>query len=78
MLIMKRIDEIKENFIKGTYPELKDQTEEYRKTKASKYTRAIYFRERLEKPRSNNPTTAYTGFNTLVNISTGVIRNLHL
>lgn len=72
----KRIDEIKENFIKGTYPELKDQTEEYRKTKASKYTRAIYFRERLEKPRSNNPTTAYTGFNTLVNISTGVIRNL--
>jgi hypothetical protein len=72
----KKIDEIKENFIKGTYPELKDQTEEYRKTKASKYTRAIYFRERLEKPRSNNPTTAYTGFNTLVNISTGVIRNL--
>lgn len=72
----KKIDEIKENFIKGNYPELKDQTEEYRKTKASKYTRAIYFRERLEKPRSNNPTTAYTGFNTLVNISTGVIRNL--
>ncbi|WP_026804695.1 ORC-CDC6 family AAA ATPase [Aliarcobacter lanthieri] len=72
----KKIDEIKENFIQGIYPELKDKTEEERKTRASKYTRAIYFSERLKVSKANNPTIAYTGFNTLVNISTGVIRNL--
>lgn len=72
----EQIDKIKMDFIKGIYPELKNKTEEERKTRASKYIRAIYFRERIETPKANNPTIAYTGFNTLVNISTGVIRNL--
>lgn len=38
----------------------------------SKYGRALYFRER--NPKSNLP--GYSGFETLVDISTGVIRNL--
>jgi len=38
----------------------------------SKYGRAIYFREKH--PKSNKPI--YSGFETLVDISTGVIRNL--
>ena len=38
----------------------------------AKYGRAIYFRER--NPKSNLPV--YSGFETLVDISTGVIRNL--
>ncbi|OQW71219.1 MAG: hypothetical protein BVN35_16760 [Proteobacteria bacterium ST_bin11] len=37
-----------------------------------KYSRAIYFRERS--PKSNKPP--YSGFETIVNISSGVIRNL--
>ena len=37
-----------------------------------KYTRAIYFHQRS--PQSNLPT--YSGFETLVHLSTGVIRNL--
>lgn len=38
----------------------------------SKYGRAIYFRSK--DPKSNKP--AYSGFDTIVDISTGVIRNL--
>ena len=72
----KKILEIKNKFILGQFPELSDKTEEERKKIASKYVRAIYFRERSKKPKANLSTTAYTGFNTLVNISTGVIRNL--
>lgn len=71
-----KITEIRSKFILGEYPELKDKDKEERKNRASKYIRAIYFRERLETPKANYPTIAYTGFNTLVNISTGVIRNL--
>lgn len=37
-----------------------------------KYSRAIYFRERS--PKANKPP--YSGFETIVNISSGVIRNL--
>lgn len=72
----KKISEIKDKFILGQFPELSDKTNEERKKRASKYIRAIYFRERSKKPKANLSTTAYTGFNTLVNISTGVIRNL--
>lgn len=72
----EQINQIKIDFIKGVYPELEDKTEDERRTRASKYIRAIYFRQRIEEAKANNPTIAYTGFNTLVNISTGVIRNL--
>lgn len=72
----EQIEIIKNKFIRGEYPELKDKTDEERKNRASKYVRAIYFRERLTNSKANNPTIAYTGFSTLVNISTGVIRNL--
>jgi len=72
----KDIEEIRSAFIKGQYPELKDKTEEERKSRASKFDRAIYFRLRLETHKANNPTIVYTGFDSLVNISTGVIRNL--
>jgi hypothetical protein len=37
-----------------------------------KYSRAIYFRERS--PRANKPP--YSGFETIVNVSSGVVRNL--
>lgn len=72
----KDIEKIRSAFIDGEYPELKDKTKEERKSRASKFDRAIYFRLRLETHKANNPTIAYTGFDSLVNISTGVIRNL--
>lgn len=74
---------VSESFIKGIdegkakaralaiikYPENKGtQINDY----VAKYGRAIYFRER--NPKSNLPI--YSGFETLVDISTGVIRNL--
>ena len=72
----KELKEISERFINGEYPERKDKSKEYRKKNVSKYNRAIYFRERLENSKANNPTIPYTGFETLTNISTGIIRNL--
>lgn len=72
----KEIKEISKKFINGDYPEQKDKSAEFRKTNVSKFNRAIYFRERLENSKSNNPTIPYTGFETLTNISTGIIRNL--
>ena len=39
-----------------------------------KYTRAIYLRNRSDK--ANEPKTMYTGFDILVHLSTGIIRNL--
>jgi len=72
----KELKEISEKFINGEYPEQKDKNIEYRKKNVSKFNRAIYFRERLENSKANNPTIPYTGFETLTNISTGIIRNL--
>ena len=72
----KELKEISEKFIKGKYPEQKDKSIEYRKKNVSKFNRSIYFRERLENSKANNPTIPYTGFETLTNISTGIIRNL--
>lgn len=39
-----------------------------------KYTRAIYLRNRSDK--ANVPKTMYTGFDILVHLSTGIVRNL--
>ena len=39
-----------------------------------KYKRVLYFRRRQEK--ANIPTVLYTGFESLVHLSTGIIRNL--
>lgn len=72
----EKIEEISTKFINGEYPEQRDKTTEFRKTNVSKFNRAIYFRERLENSKANNPSIPYTGFETLTNISTGVIRNL--
>lgn len=71
-----QLKKIKTNFIKGEYPEKQDWTDQQRKNNASKMIRAIYFRLNAEEPKANLPTLAYTGFKTLTNISTGVVRNL--
>lgn len=72
----EELKQIKDNFIKGEYPEQKQQTVEFRKKKSSKFTRAIYFRLRHEKSKANLPELPYTGFKILTNISTGIVRNL--
>lgn len=72
----KEIQEISAKFIIGYYPEQKEKSPEFRRTNVSKFNRAIYFRERLENSKANYPTIPYTGFETLTNISTGIIRNL--
>lgn len=74
----KQLEEICQNFIQGKYPELSDKTEVQRGGKLSKYARAIYFRLNNENAKANLPTTAYTGFRVLSNLSTGVVRNLLL
>jgi hypothetical protein len=74
----KRLEEIGVDFIAGEYPELSDKTIEQRKSKLSKYVRAIYFRLNNDTQKANLPTTAYTGFKVLANLSTGVVRNLLL
>lgn len=72
----KQMDEIREGFIAGKYPERKDWSLTQRKDGASKYTRSIYFRLNHEAAKTNHPRYAYTGFNVITNISTGVVRNL--
>ncbi len=68
----KEIEECRQKAHKeaeGKYPNgNKKQINDY----VYKYTRAIYFRDR--DPRANLP--AYSGIETLVHVSTGVIRNL--
>lgn len=70
------LDLIKTKFINGKYPEREEWSKEQRQANASKYIRAIYFRLYSEQDKANKPKLAYTGFNVLTNISTGVIRNL--
>lgn len=72
----KRMDDIRNKFIEGGYPERADWDSEQRRKSASKYTRSIYFRLNHEKTRANPPRNAYTGFDVITNISTGVVRNL--
>lgn len=67
---------IRKKFINGDYPEREDWEEEQRRKNASKFVRSIYFRLNSETEKANIPKLAYTGFDTLTNISTGVIRNL--
>jgi hypothetical protein len=74
--ITKELENISKDFINGEYEEQKKRSKEERKKIVSKFKRAIYFRLRLENSKANLPTLPYTGFNTMVNISTGVIRNL--
>lgn len=74
----KQLEEIEKHFIEGKFPELSNKTEAQRKSKLSKYSRAIYFRLNNENAKANLPTTAYTGFRVLSNLSTGVVRNLLL
>ncbi|CAC9623431.1 hypothetical protein [uncultured Gammaproteobacteria bacterium] len=73
---IKDIDEISRKFINGDCEEQKNKTKEQRRASVSKYKRAIWFRKKLSEHKANLPSIAYTGFNTLANISTGVIRNL--
>ncbi|TDA62488.1 hypothetical protein E0765_11805 [Sulfuricurvum sp. IAE1] len=70
------LESIKEKFIGGHYPEREQWTQEQRQANASKFIRAIYFRLYSEQHKANKPRLAYTGFDVLTNISTGVIRNL--
>ncbi len=71
------LDSIKLKFIAGEYPERGQWSEEQRKANASKFIRAIYFRLYEERQhKANKPKLAYTGFDVLTNVSTGVIRNL--
>lgn len=74
--IDKELQKIKQNYISGQYPESKKFQPEQRRKNASKIHRAIYFREISSKHKANKPKKIYTGFDTIIGISTGVIRNL--
>lgn len=70
--------DIHDKFIKGEYPERQEWTKKQRVDNASKYTRAIYFRLNFDIKKANKPKYPYTGCEVIINISTGVVRNLLL
>lgn len=72
----KQLDKIGKEFIAGKYHEKPNFTKEQRKNNVSKYKRAIYFKLNQSSAKANLPELPYAGFNVLVNISTGIVRNL--